>query len=275
MGKSCRITMILFLSALLIGCSSSGGKQKTERMDFDKNIEWKAPDPAAGNKPKILFVGNSQTFYNNLTTTFVNIADAFGRKSRVYELSQGYYSLKLFADTQDQAGAMLNKALTQTTWDFVILQENTDAVLSSSPEEEMYPYARILDEKVKASGGQTVFFMTWAPKNGVKNGIINQKCEDLQSVLAKNYMTIADELDGLVIPAGVGFMRCTALYPEIELWDKDGRHPSPEGTYLAACIIYTIVFQESPENCSYAAGLDEDVALKLQGIAAETVLNIQ
>ena len=139
MGKRCRITMILFLSALLMGCSSSGGNQKTARMDFQENIEWKVPDPVAGDKPKILFVGNSQIFHNNLSATFVNIVDALGRKSNVYELSQGYYSLKHFADMQDQVGATLNKALTQHNWDFVVLQENTNSVLSSLPEEEMYP----------------------------------------------------------------------------------------------------------------------------------------
>lgn len=272
MGKSRRMTIILFLSALLIGCSSGGEKQKTERMDFHENVEWKVPDPAAGDKPKILFVGNSQTLHNNLSTTFVNIVDAQGHKSSVYELSRGYYSLKRFADTQDLAGAMLNKVLAQNAWDFVVLQEDTNVVFSSS-EEEMYPSARVLDEKIKASGGQTTFFMTWAPKNGIKDGMKNQKCEDVQSVLAENYITIADELDGLLIPAGVGFMRCKALHPEIELWDKDGRHSSPEGTYLAACIIYSTVFQESPESCSYVAGLEEDVALKLQKIAAEMIVS--
>ena len=76
-----------------------------------------------------------------------------------------------------------------------------------------------------------------------------------------------------MIPAGISFMRCKEQYPDIELWDQDGQHPSPEGSYLAACTAYAVIFQESPENCSYIGDLDQDLALKLQMVAADTVLN--
>ena len=81
-----------------------------------------------------------------------------------------------------------------------------------------------------------------------------------------------DTLDDLVIPAGIGFMRCMEQYPEIELWDADGQHPSPAGTYLAACTAYAVVYQQSPENCTYIGDLDGELAGKLQKIAAELVL---
>ena len=91
-------------------------------------------------------------------------------------------------------------------------------------------------------------------------------------MLAENYMEISSELDDLVIPAGIGFMRCMEQYPEIELWDADGQHPSPAGTYLAACTAYAVVYQQSPENCTYIGELDSEQAVKLQKIAAELVL---
>lgn len=271
MRKSYKMTVMLLTAAILSGCSSS--HRSAQVMDFQAEMEWKAPSPAAGARPRILFVGNSHTFYNNLSGMFVNIVNAFGHKSDVHELSTGYYSLKQFADPQDQGGAILDKTLTEEDWDFVILQENTSKALSSSAADEMFPSARILDEKIKAAGGQTVFLMTWAPKDGMKNGTKNQKRNEIQSDLAANYITIADELNGLLIPAGVGFMRCLEEYPEIELWDSDGYHPSPAGSYLAACTAYAILYQESPENCSYIADLEPDLALELQHVAAEMVLN--
>ena len=91
-------------------------------------------------------------------------------------------------------------------------------------------------------------------------------------MLAENYIAIADELDDLLIPAGVAFMRCAEQYPEIELWDEDEQHPSLAGTYLAACTAYALFFQESPEGCSFTSDLDADTALKLQGVAAGLVL---
>ena len=137
----------------------------------------------------------------------------------------------------------------------------------------MFPYTRLLDEKVKKSGGQTAFLMTWAPKEGMKEGFKKQSREELQSMMAENYTEIADELEDLLIPAGIAFMRCAQEYPEIELWNTDGMHPSPAGSYLAACTVYAVIYQKSPENCGYVGELDKEEAKKLQKIAADLVLN--
>ncbi|MCI9559771.1 DUF4886 domain-containing protein [Candidatus Ventrimonas sp. KK005] len=271
MGKGYKITMILLMIAVVAGCSSEDQK-KIQQMDFQAKMEWKAPEPIGEKRPKILFVGNSHTFYNDLAGTFVRIVDACGQKSDVYELSKGYYSLARFANTEDELGNMLDKAIHKRKWDFVIFQENVAVVLSPKPEEEMFPYARTLNEKVEAEGGHTVFLMTWAPKNGKKEGFKTQSREELQTVIAENYMTISEELNALLIPAGISFMRCVETYPDIELWDADGQHPSPAGTYLAACTAFAVMYQQSPENCSYTADLDEEMALKLQKIAAELIL---
>ena len=272
MRKISKMAVILFITAALTGCLSTHAENSATHMDFQEQVEWKTPAPAASARPRILFVGNSHTFYNNLSRVFVNIADATGHKSDVYEISQGYYSLKQFSDPNDKAGSMLNQILTGKEWDFVILQENTSIALSSSAEEDMFPYARTLDEKVKAAGGQTAFLMTWAPKNGIKTGLKQHTVTEAQSMLAGNYISISQKLDDLLIPAGVGFMRCMDAYPEIELWDADGQHPSPAGTYLTACTIYSVIFQESPENCSYTGDLEPELASKLQKIAADMIL---
>ncbi len=272
MEKRCKIAMILLLMAVMSGCSSKE-KKETEQMDFHAQIQWKAPEPAVGDRPRILFVGDSHTFYNDLSGTFFRIANSFGHKSDVYELSKGYYSLKRYANPEDELGALFDKTVTGKKWDFVILQENASTALSVSPDEEMFPYARTLDEKVKSAGGQTAFLMTWAPKNGAKDGFKKQSREELQSVMAENYIAISDELDDLVIPAGIGFMRCTESYPDIELWDADGKHPSSAGTYLTACTIYALVYQQSPENCSFTGELESDQAEKLQKIAADLILS--
>ncbi len=269
MKKSGTLFMILLSALVIHGCQSP---EASEPVDFQAEMEWRIPDPAAGEKPRILFVGNSHIFYNNLSGMFVQIAKSLGKGDNVYELTKGYYTLKKFANPEDAVGAKLNQVLTGKPWDFVILQENTSVALSDQVEEEMFSYARILDEEIKASGGQTAFLLTWAPKEGAKKGLKHYDCSDLQSILTKNYIDIADELNALLIPAGVGFMRCMEKYPEIELWDPDGQHPSPAGTYLAACTAYAVIFQESPKGCSFTGNLEEEEAGKLQEIAAELII---
>lgn len=266
--------MVLFLAAAILGgCTSGGAKREDSSVDFQADMDFRAPDPAAGKRPRILFVGNSHTFYNDLAGMFARIAYDFGQKSDVYELSRGYYSLKQYADPENEMGALFDKTVNEKKWDFVILQENSATAFSNTAEEEMFPYTRLLDEKVKASGGQTAFLMTWAPKEGVKEGFKKQSREELQSVMVENYTEIADELGDLLIPAGIAFMRCAQDYPEIELWNADGMHPSPAGSYLAACTVYAVIYQQSPENCGYVGELDKEEAGKLQKVAADLVLN--
>ncbi len=234
-----------------------------EDFDFSQTLDLKVPDPAAGENPRILFAGNSHTFTNDLPAMFGEVVRGMGRQCEVQELSEGYYTLTQFADTSDELGAALHQKLTEEHWDFVILQENTNDAFAYA-EENMLPAAAALDEKIRAAGGQTALLMTWTPKEGAS--IMGP--ELVQSALAQNTMAVAERLDSLLIPGGIGFMRCLDQYPQTELWAEDGMHPSPEGSYLAACTAYAVIFRESPVGCSYTGELEPETAAQLQELAA-------
>lgn len=248
--------------------ASEDSGSSEEDFDFSQTFDLKVPDPAAGENPRILFAGNSHTFTNNLPDMFKEVVIGMGRQCEVQELSEGYYTLTQFADTSDELGAALNQKLTDENWDFVILQENTNDAFSYA-EENMLPAAAALDEKIRAAGGQTALLMTWTPKDGA--GIMSP--ELVQSVLAENTMAVAENLNSLLIPGGIGFMRSLEQYPQIELWAEDGMHSSPAGSYLAACTAYAVIFQESPAGCSYTADLDSETAAQLQELAAGFLTN--
>jgi len=61
--------------------------------------------------------------------------------------------------------------------------------------------------------------------------------------------------------------------PQLNLWQDDGSHPNEQGTYLAACVFYAVIFQKSPEGLSFTAQVPSETAGTLQKIAAQTVLN--
>ncbi|MDO4278731.1 MAG: hypothetical protein Q4C69_07865 [Lachnoclostridium edouardi] len=227
----------------------------------------KKPDPVASEGSKILFVGNSHTYVNNLPGMFLELAFAGGHNVDVYDLTEGMYYLEMFADPEDELGAILYQALTEEKWDFVFLQDNTNAAFSKA-EEKMFPYARILNEKIKNAGGQTGFFMTWSPEDGT--GIFG--AETVQKALSQSYQTIARELDSLLLPGGDLFMEALSQDSELQLWGEDGQHPSETGTYLTACAVYALLFQETPEGNQYIDVLDQETAGRLQKIAADYML---
>lgn len=178
--------------------------------------------------------------------------------------------MELFADKNDELGSQVYDALNNRTWDYVILQEQS--LIPAVAPNLMYTPARTLDRLIKSANGQTVFFMTWAYKNGqdLNEYGVNKDAsrEEMQTLLADSYISISKELDSLLSPAGIAFMRCAEKYPEIELWDtEDLMHPSLAGTYLAACTLYGTLYNESPVGLTYTASLDSATAQKLQEIA--------
>lgn len=266
------IGIIILVCAVFAGIfffiSSQTGSLKVNVMDFDKDLDLKKPDEIK-TEPAILFLGNSMTYVNDLPTVFEQLSLSGGFSPDVYELTEGSYRLEYFADEADEIGAQALDALENYTWDYVVMQEQSG--ISAFGQEVMFPAARLLDSKVRAAGGQSVFFMTWAYKDGVPLKLLGRAIgntrEEMQTLMAENYMNISKERNALLAPAGIAFMRCTKSNPEIELWDEDGNHPSPAGTYLAACTLYKVLYEQSPEGLSYTAGLDDLTALELQRIA--------
>lgn len=94
----------------------------------------------------------------------------------------------------------------------------------------------------------------------------------MQDAIEAGYLEVASEIGVAVAPVGVAWQRALEQHPELALWQRDGSHPSPEGTYLAACAFYATLLGASPEGASYLAGLPEETARFLQAVAAETVL---
>lgn len=229
--------------------------------DYERYV--KKPDPLAVNGSKFLFIGNSHTYVNNLPGTFYELASAGGYETEVYEITAGAYSLKKFSDPQDPYGEVVFDALKNEAWDFVILQENTNAAMSSNADRNMLIYARVLDELAEDASAQTAFLMTWAPEDGI--ALSTQ--EDVQEKLSQNYKKAAIQLDALLIPGGDLFVYALDRYPDLVLLGEDGQHPSVEGTYLTACAAYTLFFQETPEGNPFLYDIDGETAKNLQRTA--------
>ena len=78
----------------------------------------KIPDPVVKDGDKILFVGNSHTYTNDLPGMFFEMAQAGGHGVDVYDLTEGSYTLQRFSDPEDELGEILTDALQSEPWDF-------------------------------------------------------------------------------------------------------------------------------------------------------------
>ncbi|MEZ4780931.1 MAG: hypothetical protein R2816_04935 [Flavobacteriaceae bacterium] len=193
---------------------------------------------------KILFIGNSYTYYNSSPELLkALVGERFPKKSvEIQLISEGGMTLKRH---WEEGRAV--EAIKSNDWDYVILQEQSklgmgliiDNDIYFGQTEHFYEYATKFDAEIKNIGAQTALFMTWSVK---------QHPEE-QKILTYAYSTIAKELNAKLIPVGLVWDKLR-FQTSFDLYDLDGSHPSAYGSYLVATSIFSALLEESPLGLS-------------------------
>ena len=226
-----------------------------------------------------LFLGNSYTFYNQLPTMVSEIATSMGDTLQVQSNTPGGWRLLNHAE----ANSSSMQKIRQQDWDFVILQAQSQepSLPPWQVEDEVYPYAQALVDSIYVNNSCTepVFFMTWGRKNGDSmNGPSYPAVatyEGMQQRLRESYLQMGMDNDATVAPVGMAWKKSINDNPNFELYTGDESHPNQAGSYLAACVIYSTIFQKSCVGSTFLppSGLTEEEAATLQNIASSVVLD--
>jgi len=220
---------------------------------------------------KVLFLGNSYVYVNDLPNVLSNLAKSGGYELITDHITRGGAKLQEFLFNGDELNSALNNKLKENQWDYVVLQEQSQVpAIPHKCQNEMYPSIRLLNDRIKSCNAETILFMTWGRKFGdADNGFEN--FETMQQALKEGYAKIGNEISSLIAPVGLAWLKAKLKKVDIELWDEDCSHPSSMGTYLTACVFYSLLYKQSPVGLSYTAGLSKDVARTLQESAFETI----
>ena len=130
--------------------------------------------------------------------------------------------------------------------------ENNNWIVSLRPEQKT-PFSLLLTIK--------------SDKNKLRSLNKPEMIDSLRNV----FIDTANKNNLLLIPAGEAFHRFNLNHPEIDLYTKDLRHPSKEGTYLAAAVVFATLYGKATAGNTGIMNLDPEVALKIQRSVDETV----
>ncbi len=229
---------------------------------------------AWGKTAKVLFIGNSYTYVNDLPLLISDMASTTG-DTLIYDFNTpGSYTLSAHCSNS----VTLNK-IKAGGWDYVVLQEQSQLPSLSQPEVEQYtlPYARKLDSLIHVYSpcAETIFYMTWGRKNGDQDNCPTWPyvCTyaGMDSLLHARYMLMADSNHASVSPVGAAWHYVRDHYPAIELYQADESHPSPEGTYVAGCSFYTAIFKKPADSVTYNFSLNPTDAANIRDAATKVV----
>ena len=223
---------------------------------------------------RLLFIGNSYTYYHDLPKMVYEIAKSQKRKLSVASVTKG--GEKLSGHLKNEK---LRQMLTTQKWDFVVLQEqsSTPAKQTEVVIAESYPAAKSLDSLIHIGSpeAKTIFYMTWGHKYGTTHKIDNYPIaytyEGMQERIKTSYLEMTYRNNARCAPVGMAWQQVRKERADYQLYTSDCSHPSTLGSYLAANVIYTTIFV-SPYQTDYTAGLDAEKAEYIQQTAQKCVL---
>jgi len=175
---------------------------------------------------RILMLGNSLTSANDLPALLGERAGA-----HVEAITRGGARLAEFANPETGTGAATVLAL-EATWDFVILQDMSH-LPATNPERHVQSVAALAD-LARAAGSTPVVYGTWAYRPGTPRlAKLFDNHEDMAARMIAGARLAAEQSDSLLAPVGQAFFDAA----DPALFARDGIHPSPKGSALAADVI--------------------------------------
>ncbi len=229
-----------------------------------------------GQTKRVLFLGNSYTYVNNLPQLIADVAASNGDSLIHDSNTPGGYTLQGHSTNTTS----LNKIM-QGNWDFVIMQEQSQrpSFPLSQVQSDVFPYAQYLDSVINANNTcvETMFYMTWGRKNGDSGNCLSWPpvCtySGMDSLLRLRYMMMADMNDAVVSPVGSVWRYIRNHYPNIDLYSPDESHPSAAGSYAAACSFYAAIFRKDPTQITFDFSLNATDAANIRTAAKEVVID--
>jgi hypothetical protein len=245
------IRLLAICSFLLNSCAP---KQDCSNLDTDEKCT------------RVFFIGNSYTYVNNLPDVFAKLSSSGGHNVETGIAAGGGWMLLDAISSKDTQDGLASKK-----WDYVVLQEQSQTPASAESRTMfMLPAVRELTGLIYPTGAIPILFITWGHRDGwPDNGLPDY--DSMQNAINVGSMEVSRELNIAAAPVGYAWQTVHSQFPQINLWQADGSHPSAAGSYLAACVFYGVIFHESPEGLDYYGKVDKDSALVLQKIAADTV----
>lgn len=217
---------------------------------------------------RILFVGNSFTYYCDMPGMLARLSAEAGYELSVASVTKGGWWLERYADPENEMYAPLHETYQTQQWDHIILQEQS---FNPANDPERYLAAvRKLTKQLACK--QFIIYQTWAWEDGSeKLATTGMTYQQMQEGLRDGCRRAAQELNALLVPVGDAWRTCYETHPEIKLYKDDHFHPCVTGAYLTSCVFFGALTGQSPLFLNTVEDVPEQTAAILRQIAADTL----
>lgn len=218
---------------------------------------------------RVLFIGNSYTKHIRSTLDEALKASPYKRTTFEYQIKGG----ATLAEHLEMGIAM--EKIQSEDWDIVVLQcQSQTPALPGSYEESFHDSVEVFVEAIENAGAETVLYLTWGRRDGDDmNKDIFPDYKSMQEKLTDAYEKAARKNKATVAPVGEvwSVVRRKDSKLGTELYAKDGSHPSKKGAFLATCVFFRVIFEDSLDYVGAKAELSDDEATLIKEIVMDEV----
>jgi autotransporter-associated beta strand protein len=246
----------------------------------------------------VLFLGNSLTYTYNIPALFANLASSAGLPTPNVVMNAGGGETIEQQAVDPAALSLIQSGFNGAPWNYVVMQDvgwgptaygdptgfNPSITQIYDDIEKYNPNAKVVLYETCGESPNTGWFDYYADGTTPGAGLF-QDLPDQVSQLRESYLNAAYQYTPMnstsavkdqiwMAPCGdaaIDFLDNPGIYNPFLLWRGDYGHPSPQGAYLIACVIFESIYDQSAAGLPFvdsADGVDAATTTYLQSIAA-------
>lgn len=205
------VKTILALTFLLSGAPACRTTSDIVSFDDDADV-------------RVLFIGNSLTYVNDVPSLFEGVARRDGRA-----VSAAAFAIP-DAALEDHWNRGVPDEIRRLRPDFVVMQQGPSSLPASRA--HLVEWATRFAEVIREAGGEPALYMVWPDAS--RRFAFGE--------VERSYADAAAAVQGILLPAGTTWLELWAQDQSLELYASDNLHASYLGSVAAALTIYAGLF---------------------------------
>ena len=201
------------------------------------------PVRVVGTGSRLLWIGNSYLVINSIPEIVQALADsANGEEVAIAVVAEPNFALVDHRNT-----GVAKAAIAGGNWKWVILQQGPSSVEANR--DTLRSMAQLFSAEIKKVGGIPALFSAWPTSD---------RTQDFDRAI-ESYALAANDVNGLLLPVASAWKLAMQRDAALQLY-ADGLHPSLDGAYLSALVVYSKLLGKDPR------GLPKTLRVKSGGL---------
>lgn len=227
------LVMSLFIISTVIGTPICNCYKNQMLQEVANEAAIATPEAIIVPK-KVLFIGNSYTYFWNLPKLVELMAKERNIELTTRQSTSGGVSLG--THWRGERKLKSRERITSGDFDAIVLQDHSLRAIDHP--DSLLIFGKKFIDLAKANNVKPYIYMTWAREGN----------PSMLTAISNKYQELADKNQAHLVPVGKAWEYARQLRPDIQLHDPDTSHPSLLGTYLTACVFFAVLTGENPEG---------------------------